>query len=682
MLTVSTLTLFTGSLALSALGALSGIAARKSENTANVLSSLFGALAALLSLGAGVMAILGGPADPVAFATPFSFAHFSLLLNPLAGLLISVISVLALAAWIFGLSYMDEYKGRGLGFMGFCMNLFIASMLLVIASDNAFWFLVFFELMSLTSYGLVVIEQEQKGIHAGFMYLVMAHIGLILIMAGYLFMAQQVGSFEFSAMRAHDFGPAAGAIFILGFLGFGLKAGMIPFHSWLPLAHPAAPSHVSALMSGGMIKIGIFGIVKLAFDILSQTSMPLWWGLVVLAFGLVSSVLGVVYALVEHDLKKLLAYHSVENIGIILLGVGVAMIGVAQGSVIVTLIGLMAGLYHLINHALFKGLLFLGAGSVLYAAHTKDMDELGGLSHTMKVTSACFLIGALAISAIPPLNGFMSEWFVYQSLFQMAHDGTVVVTVCCVAAAVGLAITGALAVACFVKAYGVTFSGAPRSEHAAQAKEVPASMKFSMVLLAALCVVFGVGASFIVPTLVGVAHASAAAHLGSAAAPVLSSLGVLGLANPANGAVISPLVLATVMIVVALAIGFLRSALSTGGQARMAQPWACGYQPNKAMPVIASSFAANLKHFFAPAYQVRKDISSQSATVSRGFGGLVELCRRIQDWGDRVLIGPVVRLCQGVADKTRLLAQGDFTTYTNYIVIGLVVMLILAQLVS
>lgn len=673
-------TFFFISLALSCVGALLGIVLNKSENTANIMCSVCGIAAAGCSLFAGVSGILFPASSALlSFTTVFSFANFSLLLNPLSCLLVSVISILALAAWIFGLSYMDEYKGRSLGFMGFCMNLFIASMLLVITADNAFWFLVFFELMSLTSYGLVVIEQEQKGVKAGFMYLVMAHIGLILIMAGYLYMAQQVHSFEFSAMRSTDFGVAAGVIFVLGFLGFGLKAGMIPFHSWLPLAHPAAPSHVSALMSGGMIKIGIFGIVKLAFDVLSQTSMPLWWGLMVLAFGLVSSVLGVIYALVEHDLKKLLAYHSVENIGIILLGVGVAMIGMSQGNGAVTLIGLMAGLFHLINHALFKGLLFLGAGSVLYAAHTKDMDHLGGLAHSMKLTSLCFLIGALAISAIPPLNGFMSEWFVYQSLFQMAADGNIFITVSCVVAAIGLAITGALAVACFVKAYGVTFSGEARSKEAQNAKEVPAPMKFGMGLLASLCVIFGIGANLIVPHILEVARASSAPGQTSL---ISVGQGGLGLMNPVSHTVIAPLVLALIMVAVMIVLGLARSLLSTGGTARMQDPWACGYQPNKGMPVIASSFASNLKHFFTPAYKIRADIASQAQLVSRVFDGLVELCFRIQNWGDRILIAPLVCLCKGIAGKSQLLAKGDFTRYTTYIVIGLVVMLIIAQLVS
>lgn len=682
MLNFTSPSLFLISLVLSCTGAIAGIMLNKSENTANVACSIFGIAAALFSLTAGISGILS-PASTafISFETAFSFAHFSLLLNPLSCLLVSVISTLALAAWIFGFSYMEEYKGRGLGFMGFCMNLFIASMLLVITSDNAFWFLVFFELMSLTSYGLVVIEQEEKGVKAGFMYLVMAHIGLVLIMVGYLYMAQQVGSFEFSAMRTADFGAAAGAIFMLGFLGFGLKAGMIPFHSWLPLAHPAAPSHVSALMSGGMIKIGIFGIVKLAFDILSHTHIPLWWGLVVLIFGLISSVLGVVYALVEHDLKKLLAYHSVENIGIILLGVGVSMIGISQGNVPVATIGLMAGLFHLINHALFKGLLFLGAGSVLFSAHTKDMDRLGGLAHTMKVTSLCFLIGALAISAIPPLNGFMSEWFIYQSLFQMAVDSPAMVAVSCVVAAVGLAITGALAVACFVKAYGVTFSGEARSEEALHAKEVPLPMKGAMLLLAALCVVFGVGAHVIVPHLLEAAQATTMATLGESSITVTSQSS-FALVNPVSNTVIAPLVLALIMVTVMTVLGIARSTFSTGGKARMQDPWACGYQPNKAMPVIASSFASNLKHFFTPAYKIRADIASQAQPINKCFKKLIQFCDKIQNWGDSILISPMVHICQFIAGKSQLLAKGDFTHYTTYIVIGLVAMLIFAQLIS
>lgn len=301
-------------------------------------------------MGAAVLSFIGGvgalfqTATYVSWAGPLPFANFTLLLNPLAGLFIAVIAALAFAAWLYGLAYFDEYYEAGIGPIGFFMNLFIASMNLVILADNAFWFLVFFELMSLTSYMLVIVDQTEKSLRGGFLYLIMAHIGFLMIALSFFSMAVCAGSLEFAAFRGLAFVPSVATIaFVLAFFGFGAKAGVVPFHSWLPQAHPAAPSNVSALMSGGMIKIGIFGICKVCFDLLGATGGEVSWGVLVIIIGAVSSVLGVVYALGEHDLKSLLAYHSVENIGIILLGVGTGIFGWAAGLPWLAAIGLLAG---------------------------------------------------------------------------------------------------------------------------------------------------------------------------------------------------------------------------------------------------------------------------------------------------------------------------------------------------
>lgn len=315
------------------------------------------------------------------------------------------------------------------------------------------------------------------------------------------------GSFAFADFRATQFSPAVASVcFVLAFFGFGAKAGIIPLHGWLPKAHPEAPSNVSALMSGGMIKIGIFGILKVGLDLLSASGVQVWWGLMVMVFGAISSVLGVAFALQEHDIKRLLAYHSVENIGIILLGVGASMAAMALNSVGIAVLALMAALYHTFNHAMFKGELFLGAGALLYSTGTRNMEKMGGLFRRMAGNGHLFPRWArLAISAIPPFNGFVSdECFTYQSLFNAAMQATRP-SDRAVFAAVALAITGALAVTCFVKAYGVSFASAPRSEAAANAKEVPAPMVFAQGLLAAICVVLGIGAPVIAPVLVDVA---------------------------------------------------------------------------------------------------------------------------------------------------------------------------------
>ncbi|WP_080797274.1 hydrogenase 4 subunit B [Arabiibacter massiliensis] len=667
------------SVCISCVGGVASLLLKRSEQVSKAVGCVFGALAALVGIAAALAAIFG-PAELSSVATPFSFAAFTLLLNPLSGLLIGVISLLALAAWVYGLKYFDEYRGKGLGVAGFFMNLFVASMMLVICADNAFWFLVFFELMSLSSYFLVIIEQDEKSIKGGFLYLIMAHVGFLLIMIGFFTMAGITGSFEFQSFRETAFAaPVAGTVFMLAFIGFGCKAGMVPFHSWLPQAHPAAPSNVSALMSGGMIKIGVFGMIKVGLDLLQSCQVELWWGIVVLLFGAVSSVLGVVYALAEHDLKRLLAYHSVENIGIILLGVGVGFIGVALGQPVLAVVGLMAGLYHLLNHALFKGLLFLGAGSVLHATGTRNMEKMGGLARVMPVTAMCFLIGSLAISAIPPLNGFVSEWFTYQSMFSAAFGGDAVVKIVAAIGIVALALTGALAVTCFVKAYGVSFLSAPRSQAARDAHEVPGAMKFGMVLLAALCVILGVGAPWIAPAMDGIARSVMAPVAALADAPV-----VLGatLVNPDLGSIVSTPFMAVLLIaLVALPIA-LRALLGRGGVAERRDPWACGYHPEGEMPVIATSFASQVNMFLEPLYRMRAIVSRQSGRFVALFEGTVKGASVAETVGDKYLVDTVAALVTWVSHQVQKIEGGDFRKYIVYIVAALVFFLCLSVLVK
>ncbi len=281
---------------------------------------------------------------------------------------------------------------------------------------------------------------------------------------------------------------------------------MMPLHSWLPRAHPAAPSHASALMSGVMVKIGIFGILKVAMDLLAQTDLPLWWGILVMAIGAISALLGVLYALAEQDIKRLLAWSTVENVGIILLAVGVAMVGLSLHDPLLTVVGLLGALFHLLNHALFKGLLFLGAGAIISRLHTHDMEKMGALAKRMPWTAAACLIGCLAISAIPPLNGFISEWYLAVAVLTKSC-GSRSATTCGPIAMVMLAVTGGLAVMCFVKMYGITFCGAPRSTHAEEAQDVPNTMIVAMLLLAALCVFIALSASWLAPKIMHIAHA-------------------------------------------------------------------------------------------------------------------------------------------------------------------------------
>ncbi len=598
------------SLGLSCVTGVLSLVASKARAASKVIACAGGMGSAILGFAGGASALFL-PATYGSWAGPMPFTNFTLLLNPLAGLIIAVIAALAFVAWLYGLSYFDEYYDKGIGVIGLFMNLFIASMYLVVLADNAFWFLVFFELMSLTSYVLVIIDQTERSLRGGFLYLIMAHIGFLMIALSFFAMASATGSLEFEAYRTFLFAPGMATVaFVLAFLGFGAKAGMVPFHSWLPQAHPAAPSNVSALMSGGMIKIGIFGICKVCFDLLGIGGPETSWGVLVIVIGAISSVLGVVYALGEHDLKSLLAYHSVENIGIILLGVGVGIYGAAADLPWLAGIGLLAGLYHLVNHAMFKGLLFLGAGSVLHATGTRNMEALGGLARLMPWTATCFLIGSLAISAIPPLNGFVSEWFTYQGLIGGAMDGGILMRIVFAFAVICLAVTGALAVTCFVKAFGVTFLAKPRSAAAEDAKEVPVPMVIAMVLLTVVCVLLGLGAAWFAPLMSTIASAMLARpEVLVAEGSILVSTDTLSVA--------SPLILAVSMAVVITVCALVRNAANRkAGMKDDPEPWACGYEPDLAMETLASTVGANVRNFMGPLYVIRHGVNRAGHSIA------------------------------------------------------------------
>jgi len=669
--------LFGISVALSVVGALGSIVLKRNENASKLLGSLFGMGAAALALVVGFMGIFSQFA-PITIATPFSFASLTILINPLSGLLLVVINLLALVAWFYGIGYLKEYTGKGVGVICLFMHLFVVSMNMVVVVDNVFWFLVFFEVMSISSYFLVIVNQDEKSVKAGFLYLVMAHIGFFLIMIAFFILSSITGSFDFAGFRETDFGPViASLVFVLSFLGFGIKAGMIPFHSWLPQAHPAAPSHISALMSGALIKIGVFGIIKVAFDLLAASGCELWWGLIVIVLGAISSVLGITYALAERDIKRLLAYSSVENIGIMLMGVGVALIGIALELPLIAGLGLLAGLFHMLNHSLFKGLLFFGAGSVLYGAHSRDLGKLGGLVRVMPVTAMCFLIGALAISAIPPLNGFVSEWFTYQSMISLALAGNEIVMIVVAFAVVSLALTAGLAVCCFVKAYGITFLGTARSDAAHKATESPLSMKIGMIALAACCVVLGVGAPWAVPVVEGISSS------------ILMTSGVevssgIALVNPDFGAAVStPLVAVLIIALVAVPI-ILRAVWGKGGRQApdsTKEPWACGYLHDADMPMIASSFGAPVQMFLEPLYTMRSFLSAQSSKFVALFRGTVRGAEKAETFGDRYVVDSVASFVVWLSRKVQGLEGGNFRVYIVYIVVALIALLVIAILV-
>jgi hydrogenase-4 component B len=665
------LTLFALAIALYVAGALASLVLP--ERVASRVTGVSGTLAAVVGFAAALPVLLNGEPVTATMAGPFPFAHFVLRLDRLSALMVLTVTLVGAAVSVFGAAYVEEeYAKRGVGAMGFLMNLFIASMLLVVVADNALWFIVFFEAMSLTSYFLVVFEQDEEAVSAGWLYFLIAHAGTLLVLIGFLLLYGRTGSFDFASFRGAALpAPLASVVFLLAFFGFGAKAGMVPLHIWLPRAHPAAPSHVSALLSGVMIKIGVFGIVKVGIDLLGATTV--WWGVLVLVFGAVSAVLGVIYALAEHDIKRLLAYHSVENIGIILIGVGVGMVGLAAGQPALAALGLVAGLYHLLNHAVFKSLLFLGAGSVVSRVHSKDMGHMGGLLHVMPWTALAFLIGALGICAIPPLNGFVSEWFTYQSLFLAALHGSSLLQLLAPLSAVMLGIASALAVMCFVKAFGVTFSGEPRSEKAATATEVGWPMLSGMGFLAACCIALGIGAPVIAPLMRDVA-ASLTGH----EIAIASGLAVFP-GDTAIGVLSTPLM--AVLLIGLAAVPLLIVGLYASRRPRPrlgAEVWACGYAPDARMRVSSGGFAQPIKVLFRPLYGVRDWADDRLAALTPWFAGLPASAGRAEQLWDRWLLAPLGRGVQAAGVHMQILQGGDIRVYCLYIVAALIALLAVA----
>jgi hydrogenase-4 component B len=472
----------------------------------NLVAHGLAAAAGFAGMVLGLAGLLAPEPWTASVDSSIPFLSVALRLDPLASFFVLTISVVGLAASIFALGYLAELYGRAsIAAMGSLLNGFLLSMTLVVLADNGFFFLILWEVMSLLSYGLVVTEHEKPGVReAGLFYLIMTHVGTAFIILTFLIFFQETGSFSFEAFRHPDQQLPEGLrsiAFFTALIGFGAKAGIVPLHVWLPYAHPAAPSHVSALMSGVMIKTAIYGLIRVYFDFMGG-EFPWWWGFTLLVAGTVSALLGVMYALMEHDLKGLLAFHSVENIGIILLGIGAGMIFHTYGLHELAALGLLAGLYHTINHAAFKALLFLGAGAVQFATHTRQIEEYGGLLRRMPWTGAFFLVGAVSIAALPPTNGFVSEWLVFQSLFLSFQLPTLFLKLMLPIAAAMLALTGALALACFAKAFGMSFLAQPRSSHARHATEVPRSMRVGMGLLAGeLHCVLGLAPMLVVPLL-------------------------------------------------------------------------------------------------------------------------------------------------------------------------------------
>jgi hydrogenase-4 component B len=636
------------------------------------LSSLAGSLLSLSIL-------LSGTPLHVEIYTSTLFGPMVIHVDGLSALFLGIIALLATSVSVYSFGYATGLLlRRNMGLLLFLYNAFLFSMVGVVMAGHAVLFIFVWELMSLTTFFLINFEHEEADSRrAAFLYIVMAHIGTALLTVMFVSLYAYTGSFSFESFRG------AGArmpilvrslVFLCATIGFGIKAGIIPFHIWLPEAHPAAPSNISALMSGVMIKTGIYGMVRVFFEFLGP-DVPEWWGVLILIIAVSSSVLGVLYALMEHDLKRLLAFHSIENIGIILMGVGAALLFLSLGNKPLAAIALIAGLYHVLNHATFKGLLFLGAGSVLHATHSRNIEELGGLIKRMPWTAFFFLIGAVAISALPPLNGFVSEWLTFQALLLGFHIDDLTVKIAVPLTVALLALTGALAAACFVKAFGITFLGIARSEHAAEARESSPTMLVAMGLLAVLCVLFGVAPGLVVFVLDPLVSSS----LGTTLSGQVALSGGTVLIPQSTSTSISPPVLSGLLIAMTLlpvAAGFL-----FGGRLRkrVAQTWACGLQKiEPQMQYTATGFSKPIRMIFSNIFRATHEIEI-SEESSPYFHPQVKYQLKTESVFLKYLYEPVQHFVLNSARVVRRIQTGHIQSYLAYIFIILVILLLFAR---
>lgn len=603
-------------------------------------------------------------------ASGFAFTYA---VDGLSAWFLMVLSVVAAPIAIFSIGYVGHpHFIRQSAFLGVAFNVLLGALEVVFAADGVITFLFAWELLTLATAALVATEhQERANRHAAGLYLVMSHVGTGCLIAGFLVLSAASGSLAFSAMLAGHVvsGPLGDGLFALFFLGFGVKAGIIPFHVWLPEAHPAAPTSISALMSAVLIKAGIYGIVRVCAFGLGVPKLS--WGVFVVAMGALSAVLGVLYALMQHDLKRLLAYHSIENIGIILLGLGAGMTGLAYGRTDLASIGIAASLYHVLNHAVFKGLLFLGAGGVVMATGSRQIEEFGGLLRRMPWTGLFFLIGAMAISGLPPLNGFASEWLTFQA-FLYGFRGSVepLVYVLFSLAAAMLALTTALAAACFVKAFGISFLALPRSRQAADAHESPAVMLVPQGMLAALSLALGFFPGVVLRALSGVMTS-----LPGLQPQAGMAWGGLGMASGLESFDHVVPVMFGVAIVGGLAVAAALTMRVGATSARRVPTWGGGGELAAHTEYTATAFSKPLMMIFRAVYRPTREVEAL-AEVSPYFLQEVRYRSAIEPTFERYVYGPLLRGVMRVADWMKVLQAGSLHAYLAY-VIALVVSLVL-----
>ncbi len=622
-------------------------------------------LSGAAALYAGIATLISAGSWQVTLPLGLPWLAWHLRLDSLSGFFLAVIGLLVLSISFYGPGYIREFlhsRGRhSLAALGIFTALFILGMLLVVLADDAFVFMIAWELMSVASYFLVVYQhQYAANRRAAFLYLLMAHVAGIAILLAFGVLAKFGGGFTFDHLRAAEVDVTWASIaFTLAFFGFGMKAGMVPTHAWLPEAHPVAPSHISALMSGVMLKVAIYGLIRFVYDLLGDLQWE--WGVAMMLIGGISALSGVLYAMLSNNLKRLLAYSSIENIGIILCALGLSIIFVATGQKVIGAVGLVAALYHVLGHAMFKGLLFLGAGAIAHSAHEYDLNNMGGLIHRMPQTAALMLIGCIAIAGLPPLAGFVSEWLTFQVALQAPHLDNGVLRALIPVVAAMLALSAALAAATFVKVYGVAFLGQPRGRRVRQAREVGIGMRLGMAMLAILCVLFGV-----LPTMV-IDHINVISQqLLHQSLPSTTAFGWLWLTpiSPKTASYSAPIVFTVLIVAGGIIYAVFRA---RNINVKRGYPWECGYgEVNPRMQYTATAFAQPIQRIFAPVWQLKEEVIEQ---VRKEQPFQIESIRHQLKVSDRSwsrLYMPIGNLVIAAARRIGYMQTGSIHNYLAY----------------
>jgi hydrogenase-4 component B len=651
------------------------LALRKHYHYANITGHTTLLIGSLCSMSVGIKALIQGEQVKLQFGW-LPYSYFDLYIDGIGAFFISVISVVSLFVAIYAIGYTREYYGRhNIGWLAGLVNIFVLAMLVVTTANNAIVFLVAWELMSLVSYFLVVYEQKDAATRAGFIYFVMTHVGTAAVIILFLLLYSVSGTFQFDELRnnAAQISPLMrNILFLLALLGFGTKAGLVPVHVWLPVAHPAAPSHVSALMSGVMVKTAIYAFLRVIIPL--STDIPLWWGSLLIVIGLISALIGVMYALVERDTKRLLAYSTVENIGIIFTALGALFVFKYLNFQMGAVVAAAAMYLHIFNHAVFKGLLFMAAGAVVQVTYTRDMDRLGGIIRKMPQTAAAFFVGAAAISALPPLNGFVSEWMLFQSLFLLgihAKDSYIGTLAPVAISLFGL--VGALVAASFVKMFGAVFLAQPRHVDLTQVTEASLLMRSSMLALAGLCVVCGIFAAVILQYCDSAIFLVTGLHItffiaGTTLVPQIAlQLGAL-----------SPDGITMAIFVVSVLLLAADRMWGRYTHLRVDETWGCGIHLTSRMEYTGTSFSQPFKVIFRAIFLPERSIKREYVGLPY-FTHIIRYHSSVTPVFEKFLYRPAGHFVMSITHQFRRIQTGRLQFYLGYIFATLIVLLLFAK---